>query len=293
MIPEVEVEDYARLRLAAAGDIGARIAEKITGKLPILESLADRPAVEASRTPVDMVFVVSGMESDTVARRTVELAALARQYPSCRYCVALLTESSVARSQKTAESMQELRQRVDALFLVSHQDLKPMHDDAARVMTELALEEFLAGCMIEDITRLLTERGLICIDFTDVREIMCAGSSDACLGIGIAGGEKAAARAAGKALARIREQGMEPARKGAFFVSIKGSTNLTMDDFDDASRVLHEGIHPDADIIIGLLIDDGMGANTRVMIMAKKDAVPVPCVVDERLRKFLSDASTE
>lgn len=287
---EVEVEDHARLLVAAAGDIGSRIAEKLSAKFPILEWLPDPPPADTPhRRLEDMAFIVTGLENETVARRAAELAKQARESASCRYSIALVTESSVARCAETIASYREMRQWVDAVFVVSEKDLKPMHGDAPQVMTALALEEYLVGSMIGDLTRLLTERGLICIDFQDVEAIMCAGGSEACLGIGIAGGEDAAIAAAAKALDRIREQGMDPSQKGAFVVSIKGSTNITMDDFDDVSRLVHDSIHPDADIITGLLIDEAMGGNIRVMVMAKKEAVPVPYVMDERVRGILVD----
>ncbi|WP_224960866.1 hypothetical protein [Geomonas subterranea] len=290
MILDPETDRGARVGVAAIGPGGVRITGKLGQRLPVLETLPESDSCEERDTqPMDLAFVVSGMEDETVARETMRRATLARGFPSGGFCVAVVTQSSVAPTSDVLRCLQELGQVVDALFLVSHLNLKPLYQDAPRIMTELALEELLAGSMIEDVTRLITERGLICIDYADVRAIMRDGSGDACLGVGLAGGEGGAALAAEKAVRTIREQGVDLCRQGAFLVCIKGSTNITMDDFDDASRVVHDSIHRDANIIAGLLLDDDLGANVRVLIMAKKDAEPVAPVVDERLRRFLEE----
>lgn len=290
MTIELETEQHARIGVAAAGSVGARVAGKLAGRLPVLEPLSyAAPGVAWDPPPVDMAIVVSGMEDESVARDTLRAAALSRGLTSMRLCMAVVPQSSFPPTQEVQESLQELRQLVQALFLVSHRDLKPLYPHAPGVMTDSALEEFLIGSMLEDFTRLTTERSLICIDFADVLAILGDGSSDACLGVGLAGGEGGAALAAEKAIQSLREQGMDPGRHGAFLACLKGSTNITMDDFDDAARVIHESIHPDANVIVGLLLDDDLGANVRVLIMAKRDAVPVAQVAEEWVTRFMDE----
>ncbi|MBU5638732.1 hypothetical protein KOM00_18565 [Geomonas sp. Red69] len=284
---EPETELGARVGVAAAGPSGLRMIGRLMQRLPLLEPLSYLAAEERAMPPVDLVVVVSGMDDVTVAGDTLRAATVARGLSSVRLCVAVVPRSSLASTPEVLGTLREVGQLVDALFLVSHRNLKPLYPDAPRMMAELALEEFLSTTMIEDLTRIITERGLICIDFADVVAILRDGSSETCLGVGLAGGKGGAALAAEKAVQSIREQGGEPSQHGAFLVCVKGSTNITMDDFDDASRVVHENVHPDANIIIGLLLDDDLGSNVRVLIMAKKDAVPVAPVVDERVRRFL------
>jgi len=89
---------------------------------------------------------------------------------------------------------------VDVLFLVSHDCLIPIDDSAPEVISDSALEEYLVRLVAADIVRIIMEAGIICIDFADVRELLCGGSSKASLGIGIANGERGARDAAMKSL---------------------------------------------------------------------------------------------
>jgi len=160
--------------------------------------------------------------------------------------------------------------------VVSRKSLQPLDDNAPEVMTTSSLEEYLVRQLVGDIVRMMIEIGIICIDFADVQAIMCDGRSDACLGGGIANGERPARDAARKALQSLWQQQVDPAQSAALLVWITGSTNITMDDFDAASTVIHEAIHEEADIIVGLLIDDALAENIRVSILAKGGGVASP-----------------
>ena len=139
-------------------------------------------------------------------------------------------------------------------------------------LTRAALEEYLARLQAADLARIITEPGLICTDFADVWAIMRIGSSAASLGVGIARGEGGAREAALKALRSLERQGVDPGSSPALLVSISGSSNMTMDDFDSDAKTVHGAVAEEANIIVTLLVDDVLAGNIRVMIMAKRDA---------------------
>ena len=281
-------EDFARIKVVAAGEAGARIATRLGSLIAGVECLPDSASPDGMRIAMaaaDMVIIVSGLEDAAAAGRAAGLAELARDSKRCQVSIALVTESSVARSGSALAAIAALRCTVDAFFALSRDCLVPLDEQAPSIFTTAALENYLVRLQASDLARIITERGLICVDFADVRAIMRDGGSAACLGVGIASGGNAPGAAALKALCSLARQGLDPAESPAMLVSVTGSTNVTMDDFDAASKFVHEAINDDCNIIFSLLIDDALAGNIRVLIMAKagfgKDLLAVPQVITQ------------
>lgn len=265
-------EDYARITIAAAGEAGGRIAARLGSLIANVVWLPDTASPNELRGAIaaaDMAIIVSGLEDAAAAGRAALIAALARESERCQVTVALVTESSVTRSNKALTGIAALRHTVDAFFPVSPDCLVPLEGEATWLLTPPALEAYLVRLQAADLVRIITERGPICVDFADVRAIMREGRSAACLGIGIANGENAARDAALKALRSLETQRLDPGECRGFLVSVTGSTNITMDDFDEAARVVHAAFNEEDNIMMSLLADDSLAGNVRVMIMAK------------------------
>jgi cell division protein FtsZ len=281
-----EDDTSAKITVLAAGDAGNRIANRLGRLFADIECLADPTPLDVVSPTVaqsDMIVIVSGLENEAVVRRATVIAEVAREAAPCRLVIAFVTKSSADRSAGTEEGLATLRRTVHALCQVSRDCLVPVDENAQEVMTASTLEEHLVRLVVADIVRMIIERGLICIDFSDLKAILGDGGSDACVGIGIAGGEGGAREAAMKALRALRRQHMEPTRSPAVLASVTGSTNMTMDDFDDASRVIHESIDEDANIIVGVLIDDALAGNIRVLVIGKRAGGPSG---QKRMAKF-------
>jgi cell division protein FtsZ len=120
---------------------------------------------------------------------------------------------------------------------------------------------------VQGISDLITTSGLINVDFADVKAIMSERGM-AMMGIGIASGENRAVESATKAIpARSSKISTFPVQKGVL-VNISGSSNMTMDEFDAASRIIHEKVHEDANIIVGLVVDEDMGDFIKITAIA-------------------------
>lgn len=266
----MEEDQAARVLVVPAGENGNRVAVRIAGQLPSIQCLSGFASLdEASRAvgEADMLIIVSGLEDDAAAARAAQYAALARKSASCQVSIALVAKFAVSRSGQALESIEALRCSVDALFQVSGDSLAALDESAPQVVTAGAVEEYLVRLVATTIARMTLENGIICLDYADIKAIMSQGGSGAYVGVGISQDAREAAR---KSLQALRRQGMEPGRSPGVLVAVCGSTNLTMDQFDEASVIVHGAVDEEANIIAGILIDDELAGNIRVVIMAKE-----------------------
>ena len=155
---------------------------------------------------------------------------------------------------------------MDALFQVSGASLSALDESAPQILTAGAVEEYLVRLVATTIARMTIEDGIICLDYADIKAIMTEGGSGAYVGVGISQDAREAAR---KSLQALRRQGMEPGQSPGVLVAVCGSTNMTMDQFDEASVIVHGSVDEEANIILGMLIDDELAGNIRVVTMVK------------------------
>jgi cell division protein FtsZ len=125
-------------------------------------------------------------------------------------------------------------------------------------------EVLLSG--VQGITDLITTPGLINLDFADVKSVM-SGAGSALMGIGSARGEGRAVSAAGKAInSPLLEASMDGAR--GVLLSVAGGSDLGLFEINEAASLVQEAAHPDANIIFGTVIDDSLGDEVRVTVIA-------------------------
>ena len=266
----MDEDQAARVLVVPAGEIGDRVAARIAARLSSIKSLPGLAPLDEASSAVadsDMLIIVSGLEDGAAAVRAAQYAALAMKSASCQVSIALVAKSSVSRSGPVFESIKALRCCVDALFQVSGESLSALDESAPQVVTAGAVEEYLVRLVATTIARMTIEDGIICLDYADIKAIMTDGGSGAFVGIGMS---KDASEAARKSLQSLRRQGMEPGRSPGVLVAVCGSTNMTMDQFDEASVIVHGAVHEEANIITGILIDDELAGNIRVVVMAKE-----------------------
>jgi len=119
---------------------------------------------------------------------------------------------------------------------------------------------------VQGITDLITTPGLINLDFADVKSVM-AGAGSALMGIGSSRGEGRAVQAAGKAInSPLLEASMDGAQ--GVLLSIAGGSDLGLFEINDAAQLVTDAAHPDANIIFGAVIDDALGEEIRVTVIA-------------------------
>ena len=216
----------------------------------------------------DMVFVTAGEGGGTGTGGAPIIAKIARELGALTVGVVTrpFTFEGKRRASQADEGIAELRAEVDTLIVIPNDRLLSISD---RNIT--ALEAFksadqvlLAG--VQGITDLITTPGLINLDFADVRSVMKDAGS-ALMGIVSARGEARAIRAAEMAIASpLLEASIDGAH--GVLLSIAGGSDLGLFEISEAAELVAASAHPDANIIYGTVIDDALGDEVRVTVIA-------------------------
>jgi cell division protein FtsZ len=170
------------------------------------------------------------------------------------------------RSNQAEIGITSLRESCDTLIVIPNDRLLQMGDAAVSLMDAFrsADEVLLNG--VQGITDLITTPGLINVDFADVKGIM-SGAGTALMGIGSARGDGRALKAAEIAInSPLLEASMEGAQ--GVLMSIAGGSDLGLFEINEAASLVQEAAHGDANIIFGTVIDDSLGDEVRVTVIA-------------------------
>ena len=231
----------------------------------------------------DMVFVTAGEGGGTGTGGAPIVAKIAKDLGALTVGVVTRPFSfeGKRRATQAEEGIENLRKEVDTLIVIPNDRLLSISDRSisAPEAFKTADQVLLSG--VQGITDLITTPGLINLDFADVKSVM-DGAGSALMGIGSARGEARATRAAELA---ISSPLLEASIDGAYGVllSIAGGSDLGLFEISEAAELVAKCAHPDANIIFGTVIDDALGDEVRVTVIAagfdggapKKVSVPV------------------
>jgi len=170
------------------------------------------------------------------------------------------------RSVQAESGIQKLKEKVDTQIVIPNDRLLTVSNEKTSMINafKMADEVLLQG--VQGITDLITTPGVINTDFADVKMIM-SNAGSALMGIGHATGEGRALNAARAAISSpLLEASIEGAR--GILLSIAGGSDLGLFEVNEAAEVIHGVAHPDANIIFGTVIDDEMGDEVRVTVIA-------------------------
>jgi len=216
----------------------------------------------------DMVFVTAGEGGGTGTGGAPVVATIARKLGALTVGVVTRPFSfeGKRRSTQAENGIQSLRESCDTLIVIPNDRLLQMGDAAVSLMDAFrsADEVLLNG--VQGITDLITTPGLINVDFADVKGIM-SGAGTALMGIGAARGDGRALKAAEIAInSPLLEASMEGAQ--GVLMSIAGGSDLGLFEINEAASLVQDSAHPDANIIFGTVIDDSLGDEVRVTVIA-------------------------
>lgn len=216
----------------------------------------------------DMVFVTAGEGGGTGTGGAPVVASIARKLGALT--VGVVTRpfafEGKRRSNQAENGIAALRESCDTLIVIPNDRLLQMGDAAVSLMDAFrsADEVLLNG--VQGITDLITTPGLINVDFADVKGIM-SGAGTALMGIGSARGEGRSLKAAEIAInSPLLEASMEGAQ--GVLMSIAGGSDLGLFEINEAASLVQDAAHPDANIIFGTVIDDSLGDEVRVTVIA-------------------------
>ena len=231
----------------------------------------------------DMVFVTAGEGGGTGTGGAPIVAKIARDLGALTIGVVTRPFSfeGKIRTKQAEEGIALLRDEVDTLIVIPNDRLLAISDRNITAVDAFKSADQVLLSGVQGITEIITQPGLINLDFADVKTVMTDAGS-ALMGIGSARGENRATRAAELA---ISSPLLETSIDGAMGVllSVAGGSDLGLFEINEACELVQAAAHPDARIIFGTTIDDALGDEVRITVIAagfdggepKKVAVPV------------------
>ena len=216
----------------------------------------------------DMVFVTAGEGGGTGTGGAPVVARIARSLGALTVGVVTRPFSfeGKRRSVQAETGIDELRAEVDTLIVIPNDRLLSISDRNVSALDAFRSADQVLLSGVQGITDLITTAGLINLDFADVKSVML-GAGSALMGIGSARGEDRAVAAAEMAVSSpLLEASIEGAR--GVLLSVSGGSDLGLFEINEAARLVQEAAHPDANIIFGAVIDDALGDEVRVTVIA-------------------------
>ncbi len=240
-------------------------ADPEVGKKAAEESLE---RIKQSITGADMVFITYGAGGGTGTGAGPVIADLARKMGILT--VAVVTKpfgfEGTRRIVVADEGIDNLRERVDTLIVIPNQKLLEVVDKNVSLLEAFKLADSILSQGVQGISDIIVMPGLINVDFADVKTIMTSAGTTL-MGVGTASGENRAATAARAAIASpLLDSSIEGAR-GVLF-NITGGTDMTMNEVDEAAKVITAQADPDAQIIFGAAIDEKLIDQIKVTVVA-------------------------
>jgi cell division protein FtsZ len=196
------------------------------------------------------------------------------------------------RSAQAEIGVSNLKNEVDTLIVVPNDRLLEISDRGISMLEAFATADQVLLAGVQGITDLITTPGLINLDFADVKSVM-QGAGSALMGIGSARGADRAIKAAELAVASpLLEASIDGAH--GVLISIQGGSNLGIFEINDAARLVQEAVHPEANIIFGTVIDDTLGDEVRVTVIAAgfDGGEPSHKVTESRRSNFVTADAT-
>jgi cell division protein FtsZ len=234
-----------------------------------------REEIEEVLKGADMVFVTAGEGGGTGTGGAPVVANVARSLGALTIGVVTrpFTFEGRRRANQADTGIDTLRNEVDTLIVIPNDRLLAMTDRDISVLDAFRSADQVLLSGVQGITDLITTPGLINLDFADVKTVMSHAGS-ALMGIGRARGDDRATVAAEQAIASpLLEASMDGAQ--GVLLNISGGSDLGLFEINAAAELVADAAHPEANIIFGAVIDDALGDEVRVTVIAAGfDTVP-------------------
>ena len=232
-------------------------------------ALEDRERIEELLEGADMVFITAGMGGGTGTGAAPVVAQLAKEKGILT--VAVVTKpfpfEGRRRMQVALKGIEDLQQHVDSLITVPNEKLLTVLGREVTLLSAFkAANDVLQGA-VQGIADLITAPGLINVDFADVRTVMSE-MGMAMMGSGTARGDDRAQAAAEAAINNPLLEDVNLAGACGILVNVTAGPNLTMREFDEIGRVVHDFASEDATVVIGTSLDPELQDDVRVTVVA-------------------------
>jgi cell division protein FtsZ len=227
-----------------------------------------REEIEEVLKGADMVFVTAGEGGGTGTGGAPVVANVARSLGALT--IGVVTRpfgfEGKRRASQADEGIEKLRGEVDTLIVIPNDRLLSISDRHVSVLDAFKAADQVLLSGVQGITDLITTPGLINLDFADVKSVM-SGAGSALMGIGSARGDDRAVAAAEMAISSpLLEASIDGAH--GVLLSIQGGSDLGLFEINEAAQLVSNSAAPDANIIFGAVIDDALGDEVRVTVIA-------------------------
>ena len=293
----VAVNTDAQALLMTEADVKIHVGSHVTRglgagadpKLGLAAAQETRDELKEALKGADMIFVTAGEGGGTGTGGAPVVAEIGRELGALT--VGVVTRpfgfEGRLRADQAEQGIQTLRENVDTLIVIENDRLLQVVERSTPVTDAFRMVDDILRQGVQGITDLITVPGLINLDFADVRTIMRDAGS-ALMGIGVARGENRAVEAARMAISSpLLETSLEGAT--GILINITGGPDLGLAEVDEAAQVVTQAADPNANVIFGAVIDDGMGDDVRVTAIAtgfgaraRRRRAEVPAAAPER-----------
>ena len=216
----------------------------------------------------DMVFLTAGLGGGTGTGASPIVAKVAKSIGALTISVATkpFAFEGTKRALSAEDGVASLKGEVDALIIIPNQRLLEVVDKKMTILEAFSLADSVLSQGVAGISDLIILPGLINVDFADVKTIMTNAGS-ALMGIGVASGEDRAVVAAKQAISSPLLEVTIDGAKGILF-NVTGGKDLTMNEVDEAARIVSEAADKEANIIFGAAIDETLEDKIKITVVA-------------------------
>lgn len=217
----------------------------------------------------DMVFVTAGMGGGTGTGGAPVVAKIARELGALT--IGVVTKPFLFEGKKRGKhaegGLSELKDNVDTLIVIPNQKLLSIAAEKTPLLETFKKADEVLLQAVKGISDLINIRGLINLDFADIRTVMSS-KGIAIMGTGAAKGENRAVEAATAAISSPLLENVKIDGATGIIINVTGGSDLSLYEVNEASTLITEAAHEDAEIIFGAVIDDSMGDEVRVTVIA-------------------------
>jgi cell division protein FtsZ len=272
----IAVNTDAQALALSNAPLRVRIGDKLTRGLgaggdPIVGAKAAEESRDELRTVLqdaDMVFVAAGFGGGTGTGASPVIAAISQELGALT--VAVVTTpfnfEGIKRAKVSEEGLKKLKSQTDTLIAIQNERLLQLVDRQAPLQEAFLVADDILRQGIKGISELITVPGLINMDFADVRAIMSDGGA-ALMSMGRASGDERALAAAQQAVTSPLLDITITGAKGVLF-NVRGGSDLTLAEVNQAAGLIHQTVSPDANIIFGAVIDEDMRDEIQITVIA-------------------------
>ena len=232
-------------------------------------AMEDHARIKELITGADMVFITAGMGGGTGTGAAPVIAQLAREEGALT--VGVVTKPFLfegrQRSRRAELGLQQLGETVDTLITIPNQKLLMLGEDDLSFVDAFRKADEVLYQAVKGISDLITQNGIVNVDFADVKTVMNS-MGRALMGTGIAKGQNRARLAAEMAVSSPLLDDISVDGATGVLINIVGGPDLKMREIQEAASLVQEQAHEDANIIFGASIDEQLGENVKVTVIA-------------------------